>query len=99
FGKTVRTASSPRGTATIASAMKTYRASAIPAEHITSGSLPGQIGGSACSKTVTSAPNAIINNAMQTGAQTGPHHGRGIRKRMSQLESDFGQPVRGYRQR
>jgi hypothetical protein len=42
---------------------------------------------------VVSVPHAIIRHAIETGASTGPHQGSGSRKRMSQSNSDLGQPV------
>ena len=44
------------------------------------------------SNCVTSVPHAIISMAINTGASTGPHHGNGSRKRMSQSNSECGQP-------
>ena len=41
---------------------------------------------------VTRVPHTIISEAMETGASTGPHHGSGNRKRMSQSNGDAGQP-------
>ena len=41
---------------------------------------------------VAQVPHTIISTAMQTGASTGPHQGSGSRKRMSQSNSDLGQP-------
>ena len=46
---------------------------------------------------VTSVPHTIITSAMLTGASTGPHHGNGSRKRMSQSSSEVGQPLIGRR--
>jgi len=41
---------------------------------------------------VASVPHTIITSAILTGASTGPHHGSGSRKRMSQSSSVLGQP-------
>ena len=39
-----------------------------------------------------SVPQAIISSAIKIGASTGPHHGSGMRNRMSQSSSERGQP-------
>ncbi len=46
---------------------------------------------------VTSVPHTIMSSAMLTGAITGPHQGSGSRKRMSQSNSDAGQPDISFR--
>ena len=73
--------------------MNTYKLSATPESPKPQANRPGQTGRFASSDWLTRVPKTIIKAAIAVGAQTGPHQGSGMRKRMSQFDSDRGQPV------
>src|SRR5438477_9900183 len=81
----------------VGSAITAYKPSATPAMPMPLAKRPGQIGRSASSHWLTTVPKTIIRKAIVIGAQTGPHHGSGMRNRMSQSRSDLGKPVRARR--
>ena len=43
------------------------------------------------------SPQTIMESATNTGAQTGPTQGRGIRNKMSQVPSDCGQWIISFK--
>src|SRR2546422_778365 len=89
-GKTFSTASIPPGSARTASAMNTYNASTVPMKLTKYIFQLQPNAGATGSNRVSAVPQTIIRPAMQTGASTGPHHGNGSKKRMSQSRRDFG---------
>jgi len=90
-GSTDLVASSPSGSERSASAMNTYSARATPMALAPHSARASAFAGTASSYCVATVPQRIISRAIQTGAKTGPHHGSGSRKRMSQSNGDVGQ--------
>src|ERR1044072_8389130 len=70
--------------------MNTPRASRTPAQLTAHAAQPNPVIGMRSPLWVTRVPHTIINDAIETGASTGPHHGSGNRKRMSQSNRDEG---------
>src|SRR5262245_11640878 len=89
-GSTRRTASAPSGKARIASAMKIPSASRTPTALTPQEAHEKPVAGMRSRDWVTRVPHTIISDAIQTGASTGPHHGSGHRKRMSQSNRGVG---------
>src|SRR5207302_11422121 len=92
-GNMVRSASVPWFAVRMASAMNTNNASATPTPPGARDFQSEPEEAEERSNCVTKVPHKIMRKAMLIGAQTGPHHGSGMRNRMSQLSSDVGQPA------
>ncbi len=55
--------------------------------------------GPIASRTITADPATTIDAATIAGASTGAAQGTGIRNKMSQVQTDAGQPSKSFRKR
>jgi hypothetical protein len=96
-GRSALQSTDPANTAQIASAMNVYNASKAPpiATANQKGLIPNRRPHSIRATAIT-APTQI-SIAMDAGASTGPHQGRGIRNNRSHPKSDAGQPMSSLR--